>query len=224
MRKFIVVLLIVFSFYHATAQNFSGGITAGLVASQVGGDGYSGYNKAGVFAGGWVGLDISKHSSFLMELTYFQKGSRHNPNYDKGDYDSYIFRTNYIEIPVLYQYKLKWFVVEAGPSMGVSAGYYEEFNEDEISDDQDYDKPARFTLQANLGVRFLLSSMFSITMRINYSTFNIRSDKDYEGGWSQGPKGQFNNALVAALYYKIGKNKKNKKNKIDLNDLNNLNK
>jgi len=207
MKRNLLVLLFVFIAFSLFGQGFTGGITAGLVGSQVGGDGYSGYNKAGIFAGGWVGYGLSEHSSFLMEVTYFQKGSRHNPDYDKGDYDSYIFRTNYIEIPVLYQYKLKWFIMEGGPSMGVSAGYYEEFNGDELSDDPDYDRPARVTLQANLGIRFLFNDAFSFTMRINYSTFNIRHDKNYDGGWSGGPKGQFNNALVAALYYRIGKSK-----------------
>jgi hypothetical protein len=208
MRKLTLLIgLLVFSGF-LFPQNFSGGITAGLVGSQVGGDGYKGYNKAGIFAGGWVAYELSQRSSFMMELTYFQKGSRHNPDYDNGDFDSYIFRTNYIEIPVLYQYKLKWFVLEGGPSMGVSAGYYEEANFDVISDDPDYDRPARLTLQANVGVRFVFSQAFSFTMRFNYSTFNIRKDKNYDNGWSNGVKGQFNNALVAALYYRIGKPKK----------------
>ena len=206
MKKILILflwLMPLFSF----SQSFIGGITAGLVGSQVGGDGYSGYNKAGIFAGAWVAHELSKHSSLMMELTYFQKGARHNPDYDNGDYDSYIFRTNYIEIPVLYQYKLKWFALEGGPSMGVSAGYYEEANQDVISDDPAYDRPARLTLQANLGIRFFFSDAFSFTMRINYSTFNIRQDKNYDDSWSGGPKGQFNNALVAALYYRIGKKK-----------------
>ncbi len=208
MKRFYFFIFLFFISYISYSQEFTGGVTAGLVGSQVDGDGYGGYNKAGIFAGGWVGYSVSKHSSFLMELTYFQKGSRHNPDYEHGDFDSYIFRTNYIEVPLLYQYKLKWFVLEGGPSMGVSAGYYEEANEDELSDDPDYNRPARITLQANLGARFLLNESFSFVMRINYSTFNIRQDKNYDDGWSKGPRGQFNNALVAALYYQIGKKKR----------------
>jgi hypothetical protein len=205
MKKAILLLVLLFFSVWVFSQNFEGGVTAGLVGSQVGGDGYSGYNKAGIFAGGWVSYRFDDRSSLLMELTYFQKGSRHNPDYDNGDYDSYIFRTNYVEIPLLYQYQLKWFVMEGGPSMGVSVGYYEEANEDVLSDDPTYNRPARLTLQANLGVRFLMSKGFSFAMRINYSTFNIRQDKNYDDGWSRGPRGQFNNALVAALYYRIGK-------------------
>jgi hypothetical protein len=193
------------------SQNFNGGLTAGLVGSQVGGDGYSGYNKAGVFAGAWVNIDVSKHSAFQMEITYIQKGSRHNPDYDNDDYDSYIFRTNYMEIPLLYQYKIKKFIFEAGPSTGISVGHYEEFNGEVLSDNPDYDMPATFTLQANLGIRFVISKSFSATMRINYSTFNIRQDKNYDDGWTGGPVGQFNNALILAVYYRINKIKgKNK--------------
>ncbi len=205
MKKVCFITLLLLVNIVVYSQNFKGGFTAGLVGSQVDGDGYGGYNKAGIFAGGWVSYEFNEYSSFLMELTYFQKGSRHNPDYENGDFNSYIFRTNYIEVPLLYQYKLKWFVLEGGPSLGVSAGYYEKANEDELSDDQGYNRPARLTLQANLGARFLLNENFSFVMRINYSTFNIRYDKNYDDGWSSGPRGQFNNALVAALYYRIGK-------------------
>lgn len=179
-----------------------------MVGSQIDGDGYSGYKKAGIFAGAWVSYTFGECSAFFMEVTYFQKGSRKNPNYDKGDYDAYLFRTNYVEVPFLYQYKIKRFILEAGPSVGVSAGYYEEFNGDVLSDYPGYDRPARLSFQGNAGARYLINRYLSFSMRFNYSLINIRSDKNYDDGQSIGPRGQFSNTLVAAVYYSFGTAKK----------------
>ena len=61
------------------SQQFGGGLTAGVVGSQVAGDTFSGYNKGGIFAGGFVTLGMGGRSAMQLELAYFQKGSRENP-------------------------------------------------------------------------------------------------------------------------------------------------
>ena len=176
---------------------------AGLVGSQVAGDTYSGFNKAGLFVGGYVNWDFTKRSALQMELAYFQKGSRKNPDAEKNDYDSYLFRANYIELPVLYLFKINKFVIEVGPSAGFLVGYYEEKNQEILSDKQGYNKPARITLQINLGLRFFISKKFGVDFRTHNSILNIRSNNttgDVRRLWTYG---QFHDALVLSLFYQF---------------------
>ena len=203
-RRFVLVIVILSVVRLASGQKFNGGLTAGVAGTQVAGDTYSGYDKAGIFAGGWVSYDVSKHSAFQMELTYFQKGSRHNPDYDKNPYDTaYLFRTNYIEMPLLYQYKTGNFIIEAGPSMGVLMGYHEEVDYIVVSDFENNNRPARLTLQVNLGIRFIITEKISGGLRTNNSLLNIRSKNVSGDIWRLLDYGQYHDALVIAFYYKF---------------------
>ena len=121
--KLFIISLFTFISLAAFSQQFNGGIMAGVVASQVAGDTYQGFDKAGIFAGGFVNYQFTRRSVVQMELEYFQKGSRHNPDTKANDYREYLFRTNYIELPLLYQFVIsKHFKVEAGPSAGFLVG------------------------------------------------------------------------------------------------------
>jgi hypothetical protein len=187
------------------AQQFHGGLTAGLVGSQVAGDTYSGYKKAGIYAGGYVSLDVGERSSLQMELTYFQKGSRENPT-EKNGYDYFLFRADYIEMPVLYQYKMgkdKRFTIEAGPSVGFVVSYFEENEVQEESDKAGYNRPAAVSLQFNLGLRWMIGPHFGIDFRTHNSLLNIRKevlDGYVRRFWNYG---QFHDALVLSLFYQI---------------------
>lgn len=176
---------------------------AGIAGTQVAGDTYSGFNKAGIFAGGYVGWEFTKRSGLQLELEYFQKGSRKNPDYDNDDYDQYLFRVNYVELPVLYQFKINWFIIEAGPSAGFLMGYYEEKDYQTISDLQGYNRPARVTLQINLGIRFMIKNKFGFDFRTNNSLLNIRSENTTGDVWRFWGYGQFNDALVLSFFYQF---------------------
>jgi hypothetical protein len=195
-----------------SAQQFHGGITAGIVGSQVAGDRYSGFHKGGIFGGGYVNWEFTKHSTLQLELTYFQKGSRQNPKPEENMYVNYLFRVNYIEVPVLYLYKLPDinlknigdFYLETGPSLGVLVNYYEtDVNGYEISDQQDYNKPATFTLQWNIGMRYFISEKFGTDFRYNFSLLNIRSSNVTGDVWRFWGYGQFNDSLVLSLFYQF---------------------
>jgi len=184
------------------SQEFHGGLTAGLVGSQVAGDTYSGFKKAGIFAGGYVGWEFTKHSGLQLELTYFQKGSRENPT-EKNNYDFYLFRVNYFELPVLYQYKINRFIIEAGPSLGFMIGYFEENEFEVISDLDGYNIPARMTVQMNIGLRFFVSKKFGVDFRYNFSMLGIRTENRTGDIWRLWSYGQFNDALVLSVFYQF---------------------
>ncbi|PLX14212.1 MAG: hypothetical protein C0598_01860 [Marinilabiliales bacterium] len=184
------------------SQQFHGGITAGLSASQVAGDSYSGYNKAGLFFGGYVSLDITEKSMLQMELTYFQKGSRVNPD-STNNYNQYKFRANYIELPVFYKYKAGKFRIFAGPSMGFLIGHYEEADYQQIDITPNYNKPASLTLQLNLGMGFYITEKLGAEIRTNNSILNIRSRNATGDVFRFWTYGQFHDVLVISLFYRI---------------------
>lgn len=202
-KIFIIIIVLFFTTSTMEAQEFHGGVMGGLVGSQVAGDGFSGYKKAGIFAGGFVSLDVSKKSSIRMELTYFQKGSRENPT-EKNGYQSYLFRVNYIEMPLLYQYKAGIFTFFGGPSAGFLMGYYErDIYYDVISDFPGYVKPARVSLQINLGFRFDLAPGVGVDFRTNNSLLNIYS-RPQNGDFRRFfDTGRYSDALVLSMYYQF---------------------
>jgi hypothetical protein len=195
----IIFLMLAFT---ARSQQFNGGIMAGVAGTQVAGDTYYGFHKAGIFAGGFVNLQISEHSAFQMELEYFQKGSRENPD-SSNNYNQYLFRVNYVEMPVFYQYiASKRFKLEAGPSMGIMVNYYEENNYYEIKGGN---RPARLTFQINAGLYVNITSQLMVNIRTSNSLLNIRSDnatgdilRIFPGNY-----GQFNDCLVFSVFYQF---------------------
>ncbi len=202
-HSYITLTFIIFFLSNiASAQEFHGGVIAGLVGSQVAGDSYSGFNKAGIFAGGFVSLDVGKASGLQLELTYFQKGSRENPT-EKNGYQSYLLRLNYIELPLLYQYKTGIFTFFGGPSAGFLMGYHEEVNQEVISDQQYYVKPARVTLQFNLGFQFNITPEIGVNFRTNNSLLNVFSENVTGDVFRFFDHGRYNDALVLSMYYQF---------------------
>ena len=79
MRKRLSIVYCLLSIvYSLSAKQFKAGVTAGIASSQVDGDTYAGYNKAGIFAGAYVTKRLAPESkwSASFEITYIQKGKR----------------------------------------------------------------------------------------------------------------------------------------------------
>ena len=126
---FLLSLFCFLCIFHLNAQKFEGGVMLGLVGSQVAGDLYSGYNKAGINAGGWISLSVGVRSKLQMELGYIQKGSRENPDYERNKFDSYLMRLGYVNMRFLYiiQYN-ELLSFEAGLSPNFLIHSNEKFN------------------------------------------------------------------------------------------------
>lgn len=184
------------------AQQFHGGITGGVAGTQVAGDSYSGYDKAGIFFGGYINTDISKRSALQLELTFFQKGSRANPD-STNNFNQYLFRANYVELPILYEFKTGKFRFLAGPSLGFLMSYYEEANYQRLDNLENYNKPAAVTLQINLGMKFFITPKFGAELRTNNSLLNIRSRNVTGDVWRFWTYGQFHDSLTLSLFYQF---------------------
>lgn len=120
MQKFrCISLLLLLLQGIAVAQQFKAGIYGGISASQVHGDSYWGFHKAGLHAGAFSRICKNETHAFQFEICFIQKGSRKIPNPEKNDYLDFAIRLNYIEVPVLYHRSGKKFGLEAGLATGV---------------------------------------------------------------------------------------------------------
>jgi len=199
MKILILTFTLLFVCTFGFSQSFQGGVAAGLVGSQVNGDTYSGYNKPGAYAAAWVKIAVNERSALQTELSYFQKGSRHNPNVNKGDETFYLMRLGYIEMPFLYEYKLnEKLSLQAGPSFSFLLHSYEEFTYLPA----DFGKFRLFNLSATAGVAYKLNEKLSVLLRNNRSLISIRNEeKDISPGTLL--KGQYSDAMALFLSYKL---------------------
>jgi hypothetical protein len=117
MKRLVFLLMVVLPGFHAGAQNvFKVGFLGGVNTSQVHGDMLSGFNKAGLIAGGFVKKEISDTWGVKFEILYTEKGSRKNARPDKGDVKFFLLRLNYAEIPLVLRFRHKKIVGELGLS------------------------------------------------------------------------------------------------------------
>ncbi|PKO98542.1 MAG: hypothetical protein CVU14_08220 [Bacteroidetes bacterium HGW-Bacteroidetes-9] len=198
-RIISVLIISVFSFT-SIAQKFDGGVMLGLVGSQVAGDLYGGFNKAGVNAGGWTSLSVSPKSEFRMELAYIQKGSRENPDPERDRYDTYIMRLGYIELPFLYRYIYnERFEFETGLGFNFLIHQGESFNGYETTESPFKGQNLCFLA----GISFSLNDNVRIGFRTDNSLFSIRKNRVTGDVWRFWDHGQFSDALVLSAYYRL---------------------
>jgi hypothetical protein len=197
---YLFVFLLFISVSAAEAQLFQGGVAAGLVGSQVAGDTYSGFHKPGAYAAIWVSLAVNDRSSFKSELSYFQKGSRHNPDEKRQDFTFYLMRLGYIEMPLLYQYHLKnKMLIEAGPSFSYLLHSYEEVDYIEVS----YGKFSLFNPSFMAGIEYPVTEKLSAHLRMNSSILSIRTDEINGARYRLFDHGQYNDCILFFISYRL---------------------
>ena len=201
MKQFsVLIILMVFTGMAAYSQNFQGGVLAGLNGSQVDGDNYSGYNKAGIVAGAYVLTNLSRTVFSGMEIKFAQKGSRNNPNPKTGDL-LYIMRLNYIDLPVYLGVHTSEKTSILG---GVSAGYLMSGNEYDIDGKFPPENQHAFNnidIQGFIGFRFQMTDRLSVDLRGAYSLMPIRDQPGV--GLYYWRSNQFSNLLNTTLLYRL---------------------
>ena len=196
----LVVIFVWLSLDASLAQPFRGGVAAGLVGSQVAGDTYSGFHKPGAYASVWVSLAAGEHSSFQTEISYFQKGSRHNPDEKRQDYTLYLMRLGYIEMPFLYRYQLKnKLSLEAGPSFSYLLHSYEELDYQQVS----YGAFSVFNPSFTAGVSYPITEKISAHFRMNSSLLSIRKYELSGAVYRLFDHGQYNDCILFFLSYRL---------------------
>lgn len=201
-RFFLLTFLFGFASMLSFSQRFEGGVMAGLSASQVDGDTYSGYHKPGAVAGGYVLTNLSRTIFSGMELKFIQKGSRKNPDPKLPDDQSkYIMRLSYIDIPVYLGIRTS---ENISLLVGASAGYLIKGNEYDnygLFAEADQHPFNDFDVQGFLGFRFQMTDRLYIDLRGSYSVLPIREQPgDPLWYWKSN---QFNNLLSTTVLYRL---------------------
>ena len=200
----------------AQAQQFKAGLIGGVATSQVDGDTYAGYDKAGIFAGGFVSKKFSPESKWtaLFEITYIQKGSRKIPHPDKGDNTSYSLNLDYAEVPVLIKYNFSAkdssngrhkLALEAGLAFGALV----RSKEDDASGSlPSYGIPFQKTdYSIIIGINYFLSKKMVFNARTEYSLVPVRrfGSSYYYQVWTYKflKPGYYNNLLIFSMQYQF---------------------
>ena len=199
--KFLFFSYLMVSFLTVFPQRFNGGIHAGIVASQVSGDEQAGFNKAGIYGGGYVNLYFSRKSSVQLEMNFIQKGSRKNPNPDKGDYVKYVCRLNYIEMPLMYKLDIgKRLTFEAGAALAYLIASSEE---DQNGSVEPYLQFKKYEVSLIGGGYFNINKHFVVNVRYEntFPFLPIRAHASRAHYLLN--KGQYNSLIVFSLQYQI---------------------
>lgn len=180
------------------AQKFNGGLLAGINTSQVDGDNYGGYYKAGITGGGFVNYKLTRYAGLQMELYYIRKGAGKKPDETNATY--YKVKLNYIELPVVFFYEASdRLIFEGGLAYGVLATGTEDMGAgDIIPEDYPFDKNDYSGL---LGVGYRLGNNVIVDIRYSHSLLPIRNHPGNKT-WLLN-RGQYNNCLTFTLRYQL---------------------
>lgn len=205
-------ILFLFSFLICSllvsAQEFYGGVLGGFNGSQVEGDLGAGYHKMGLIGGVWTQRDLTDDFYWGLELKIIQKGSRIKPT-EKNGYWRYVWRLNYIELPVFVGYR---FLNDISVFGGLSYGYkFLERGYNNNGEDPSilYNDIANWELAMFVGFKVDFERLvdaywaqkFMLETRFQYSAVSIDSGHDL---FLKYPSvGQFNNVISTVLYYRV---------------------
>ena len=186
MKKIYILLtmsvLAALSITRASAQSFNAGLIAGATFSQVDGDKYYGYHKAGLTAGGYVNLPVSEHFALQMELKYTQMGAHSSvKEVIEYGYHEYDLRLHYAEIPLMLCYDFGHFTVY-GKSLDfltLEAGLSLDFllkHRGEIDYSTAFWKLNFFSVTGNFGLHFAFTDHWGAGVRMMYSVTPMQTN------------------------------------------------
>lgn len=112
--KLALLASLLFAAASTQAQKFTSGLNGGFAATQVLGDATNGFNKLGLHVGFFGRLELSDQIALRAELNYIGKGSRNPANAAAGVFEKRGFTFHYAELPVLAEYHLERFYIQAG--------------------------------------------------------------------------------------------------------------
>lgn len=153
---FLIFLLFKISNISQAQRTYELDLVGGITSSQISGDGLAGFSQFGLHLGGLINSELNDHWELNFGLIWNQKGARSYQSFPS--LIVYRLRANYIEIPLLFRYKinyddLDYFFVEAGISVNRLAHYRERTSAESITD-----RPFRnFELSGvgNIGYQFM---------------------------------------------------------------------
>lgn len=198
LKKISIIYLVIFTITTSVfAQEFNAGIYGGLSATQIDGDTFDGYNKAGIMTGAYVNRYFDKKWAGQMGLRFAQKGSKRADN-EEGIY--YRCQLNYIEMPLTIRYQhFKKVDFEAGLSLGYLIKAMEAIGADDMQEPNlSFNK---FELASLIGINYHFNKKVFVGGHISYSLLAIRPFSSGNDEFMD--KGQHNNVIYFSVGYKL---------------------
>lgn len=204
--KKIAVLLFAISLsllgLKSQAQSFDGGLTGGVVASQINGDGYGGFHQIGWTAGVFGRIPSGRRSSWQLEMKY----SLYGAHSDIKETPEMNIRLHYIEMPIMFRYNLGGININGRhmdfitAEIGLSGDFLIKNNQ-EAGYDGGFDNPswAFFSVTGNIGLQFDINDRWGINIRSMNSLIPCRWKPNVGSYFLH----YFNIALQATVVYTI---------------------
>ncbi len=161
--------------YMHAQRTYDSDVVVGITASQISGDGLSGFEQFGFHFGGLVNTSLGDQWDLHTGLIWNQKGSR---SYKSDDnIIVYRLRANYLEVPVLFRvnleiarFEIDYFFAEIGPTFNFLTNYRERTSAETISN-----RPFRpFELAGVASFGFHLLDDLSLVLQLQNSILPVR--------------------------------------------------
>jgi hypothetical protein len=171
-----LISFILISCSSLVGQSFKSGFSLGLVASQVEGDGFGGYNKLGYYGGLMVGYPINDRVEVDMQISVIQKGSRQNARPNDGIFNTFVMRLTYAEVPLYVHYRItkEKLYFNGGFSFGYLINAVERDEYGVIVPDPTVPEFRQFEWAALVGFSYQINDDWSVMIRGQYSLLPIR--------------------------------------------------
>lgn len=177
----IVAAVLALAAHRTQAQSFDGGVMAGVVTSQIDGDGYGGFHQMGWTGGFFARIPTDGPTAWQMELRYTLLGAHSDvKEVDNGMLPMDI-RLHYAQLPILFRYDLSNFFVNGNPlnfitfEAGVSADFLMSGKQSaDFEDLFENESWLRFGASGHLGVQFDLNRSWGVNLRYLHSLIPCR--------------------------------------------------
>jgi hypothetical protein len=174
-RLFLFLFFVLFS-VNTYSQEFKLILIGGINASQINGDDLAGFDQFGLNAGAGIMRELSPRTGLQFEMLYSQKGSK--DEVDKGNLlqDS-SFRVNYIDIPLLFNYRYKEVLsFQGGLSAGILLNASFDDHIDKVDNTTDY---ALIDYAVTGGIEYRFYNQFSANLRLTQSLISTNKTQEY---------------------------------------------
>ena len=202
--KILIISAILLIPQFLVAQNFRGGLRAGISMTQISGDDLSGFHMLGAYAGGFVNWRFIQNDRWAIqpEINFVMKGSSTYLKPDKnGNIGAkYVLTMYYVEVPVLAKFRVvKGFEVELGPTFGVLLGATEK----DANGRMNARMPFRwFELCAMGGVSYLFKEHYGISLRYVQTLVPVRVCDEHHSPYRINKK-QFSSEIALSVFYQF---------------------
>lgn len=198
-----IIILFVLPFL-LSAQNFRGGLRAGMTMTQISGDDLSGFHKLGAYAGGFVNWQFIQNDRWAIqpEINFVMKGSSTYLKPDKnGNIGAkYVLTMYYVEVPVLVKCRIvKGLEAELGPTFGVLAAATEK----DANGKMMWRMPFRwFEFCAMGGISYLFKEHYGVNFRYVQTLVPVRVCDERHSNYRCNKK-QFSSELALSFFYQF---------------------